>query len=162
MVIQNRTPDLLALLESHAREVVPEVAIVPRPLTPPPSSDLSFWARREEKEKGQKSRQGNFQGRWDLAVDRARALIRGPRLLGLSKRKVPLRALVLKLQLAYTPGSLLGVPHWCLTGHLTLLTLPSKIFDKGELVTWPIPLSRPYSFPEIWLASRARRSMNYS
>lgn len=55
MVIQNRTPDLLALLESHAGGVAPKVAIDPRSPTPPPSSDFSFWARREEKEKGQKS-----------------------------------------------------------------------------------------------------------
>ena len=39
MVIEKKLPDLLSLLESHARTIAPEVPIVPRPLTPiPPAS----------------------------------------------------------------------------------------------------------------------------
>lgn len=34
MVIQKKTPNLLALLESHARGATPEVPVDPRPSTP--------------------------------------------------------------------------------------------------------------------------------
>ena len=36
MVIENKLPDLLSLLESHARTTVPEAPVVPRPPTPIP------------------------------------------------------------------------------------------------------------------------------
>ena len=36
MVIEKRLPDLLSLLESHARAIVPKVLVIPKPLTPIP------------------------------------------------------------------------------------------------------------------------------
>ena len=36
MVIEKKLPNLLSLLESHARTVAPEVPVVPRPPTPIP------------------------------------------------------------------------------------------------------------------------------
>ena len=36
MVIEKRLPDLLSLLESHARATVPKVPVIPKPLTPIP------------------------------------------------------------------------------------------------------------------------------
>ena len=36
MVIEKRLPDLLSLLESHARATIPKVPVIPKPLTPIP------------------------------------------------------------------------------------------------------------------------------
>ena len=37
-----------------------------------------------------------------------------------------------------------------LDGLLSLLILPIENFNKGELDMWLTPLSKLYSFPEIW------------
>lgn len=53
MVIQNKTPNLLALLESHARDATPKVSIDLRPSTPIPtqSSPIEPSEKKRKKEK---------------------------------------------------------------------------------------------------------------
>ena len=56
MVIENKLPDLLSLLESHARTTVPEAPVVPRPPTPIPlafvQTELVDKKRKMDKRRG--------------------------------------------------------------------------------------------------------------
>ena len=53
MVIQKKTPNLLALLEIHARGATPEVPVDPRPPTPIPaqSSPTKLGEKKRKREK---------------------------------------------------------------------------------------------------------------
>ena len=66
MVIQKNTPNLLALLESHARGATPEVSVYLRPSTPIPSRafpiELSEKKRKRERTLGKEvSKEGEIQ-----------------------------------------------------------------------------------------------------
>ena len=66
MVIEKRLLDLLSLLESHYRDVTPEIPMVPRPPTPapplPPQTDPSDKIRKRDKKGGKGiSKEGEIQ-----------------------------------------------------------------------------------------------------
>ena len=59
MVIEKKLPDLLSLLESHAGDATPEIAVVLRPLTPilpppPPTQTEPVDKKRKRDKKGGK------------------------------------------------------------------------------------------------------------
>lgn len=67
MVIQKKTPNLMALLDSHTKEATPEVLIILKPLTPlpprPSPPEPAKKKRKREKRPGKKvSEEGEIQG----------------------------------------------------------------------------------------------------
>ena len=61
MVIKKRLPDLLSLLESHARITTFEILVVPRPPTPIPSSPLQTELAEKKWKMGKKGGKGSIE-----------------------------------------------------------------------------------------------------
>ena len=58
MVLQRRTPNLLALLESHVGSATPEVSVDPRPPTPLPSRTSPIELVEKKRKRDKKSGKG--------------------------------------------------------------------------------------------------------
>lgn len=63
MMIEKKLPDLLSLLESHARDATPEVVVVPRPPTPIPPPPIQTERADKKRKKDNKGGKGSTEER---------------------------------------------------------------------------------------------------
>lgn len=62
-MIEKKLPDLLSLLESHARDATPEVVVVPRPPTPIPPPPIQTERADKKRKKDNKGGKGSTEER---------------------------------------------------------------------------------------------------